>query len=232
MTSTYAEEESLVQQASAAYTANEFATIAAAVRHFGACYDRVKNRVNGCVSRSNRPPTNLLLSTVEEEGLLIWLRRWDALGTRATIQELEWECNCILASRHVDSSDPPLCGDHWTTHFLRRHPEFSLHTENSKEFERQAAEDPITLAAWFEEYRRTIGVYDIMVGDTYNYNETGVRLGIGKKEKVITTISKVLRITAAKNTNRESATIAETISSNGVVLPPLVILAGKTIQKR
>ena len=30
MTSTYAEEENLVQQASATYTANEFATIAAA----------------------------------------------------------------------------------------------------------------------------------------------------------------------------------------------------------
>jgi hypothetical protein len=232
MTSIYAEEESLVQQASAAYTANEFTTIAAAARHFGTRYDCVKNRINGCVSYSNRQPTNLLLSTVEEEGFLIWLQHWDVLGTHATIQELEWECNCILASRHTGSGDPPLCGDHWTTRFLQRHPEFSLRTENPKELERQAAEDPIALAAWFEEYRRTIGVYDIMVGDTYNYNEIGVHLGIGKKEKVITSISKALRITAAKYTNQESATIAETISGDGTVLPPLVILAGKTIQKR
>ena len=69
----YAKEESLVQQASAAYTANEFATIAAAVRHFGAYHDRVKNHINGRISRTNWQPTNLLLSTVEEEGLLIWL---------------------------------------------------------------------------------------------------------------------------------------------------------------
>ena len=73
MTSIYAKEESLVQQASAAYTANEFATIAAAVRHFGAHYDCVKNRVNRRISRTNRQPTNQLLFTVEEEGLLIWL---------------------------------------------------------------------------------------------------------------------------------------------------------------
>ena len=73
MTSTYTEEESLVQQASAADTANKFATIAAAARHFGAHYDRVKNRINRRVSRTNRQLTNLLLSTVEEEGLLIWL---------------------------------------------------------------------------------------------------------------------------------------------------------------
>ena len=71
MTSTYAEEESLVQQASATYTANEFAIIAAAARHFGVYYDRVKNYINGGVSRTNRQLTNLILSIVEEEGLLI-----------------------------------------------------------------------------------------------------------------------------------------------------------------
>ena len=53
MTSTYVKEESLVQQASAAYTANEFATIAAAARHFSTHYDRVKNYINGRISRTN-----------------------------------------------------------------------------------------------------------------------------------------------------------------------------------
>ena len=67
------------------------------------------------------------------------------------------------------------------------------------------------------------------MGDIYNYNEIGVRLGIGKKEKVIITISKALRITAVKDTSWESATVAETISSDGAILPLLVILAGKTI---
>jgi hypothetical protein len=66
------------------------------------------------------------------------------------------------------------------------------------------------------------------VGDIYNYNKTGIRLGIGKKEKVITAL-KAFRITAAKDTNRESATVIEMISSNGVIGPLLIILAGKTI---
>ena len=123
------------------------------------------------------------------------------LKTRTTIQELKWECNCILISHHTNPGDPPLCGDHWITRFLQQYPKFSLHTKNPKELEKQAAEDPIALAVWFEEYNRTVGIYNIVVGDTYNYNETGVRLGIGKKEKVITTISKALRITAAKDTS-------------------------------
>ena len=40
-----------------------------------------------------------------------------------------------------------------------------------------------------------------MVGDIYNYNKTGVDLGVGKKEKVIITISKPFRITAIKDTS-------------------------------
>jgi hypothetical protein len=46
-----------------------------------------------------------------------------------------------------------------------------------------------------------VGIYNIIVGDIYNYNKTGVRLGVGKKEKVITAISKPLRITAVKDTS-------------------------------
>ena len=68
------------------------------------------------------------------------------------------------------------------------------------------------------------------MGDTYNYNETGICLSAGKKKKVITA-SKAFWITAAKDTSRKSAIIAEVISGDGAVGPPLVILAGKTIQK-
>ena len=56
------------------------------------------------------------------------------------------------------------------------------------------------------------------MGDIYNYNKIGVRLGIGKKEKVITTI---------KDTSWESTTVIETISSNSAILPLLIILASK-----
>ena len=76
-----------------------------------------------------------------------------------------------------------------------------------------------------------MGIYNIVVGDIYNYDETGVCLGIGKKEKVIITIFKALRIITAKNISWESATIAKIISGDSAVLPLLVILASKTIQK-
>ena len=67
-----------------------------------------------------------------------------------------------------------------------------------------------------------------MVGDIYNYNKTGIRLGVGKKEKVIIAL-KAFRITTVKDTSRKSATVIEVISSNRAVGPPLIILVGKTI---
>ena len=73
-----------------------------------------------------------------------------------------------------------------------------------------------------------VGLYKIIVGDIYNYNEMGIHLGTGKKEKVITAL-KAFRITAVKDTSHESATVAEVISSNRAVGPPLIILVGKTI---
>jgi hypothetical protein len=46
-----------------------------------------------------------------------------------------------------------------------------------------------------------VGVYNIIIGDIYNYNEIGVYLNIGKKEKIIITVFKAIRITTAKNTS-------------------------------
>jgi hypothetical protein len=69
----------------------------------------------------------------------------------------------------------------------------------------------------------------VEIGDTYNYDETGVRMGIGKKEKVIIISTAGLRITVGKDINRELATIGETISGDGCFILPIVILSGVMI---
>jgi hypothetical protein len=64
MTSNPLEDEAKVQKAFAAYTANEFPSIAAAARYFCAKYDRVKNRVNGLPAQPGLPAYNLLLTPI------------------------------------------------------------------------------------------------------------------------------------------------------------------------
>ena len=145
-----------------------------------------------------------------------------------TVQKLKWECNCILMVCYLGLLELFTCGDYWTNRFLKRHPEFSLYTENPKELKRQAVEDPIVLLQWYQDYNNTVGLYGIKVGYIYNYNKTGIRLRRGKKEKVIMA-SKAFQITAAKDINCESSTVAEVISGDGVIGPLFIILASKII---
>ena len=62
--------------------------------------------------------------------------------------------------------------------------------------------------------------------DTYNYDETGVRLGIGKKEKVIVEATRG-RIESGIITTCESCILGECISVDGDVALPLLVLKGK-----
>ena len=71
MTSNPLEDEAKVQKAFAAYIAHKFPSIAAAVCHFHAKYNRVKNRVNGLPIQPGLPTYNLLLTLYKEKGLLI-----------------------------------------------------------------------------------------------------------------------------------------------------------------
>jgi hypothetical protein len=128
------------------------------------------------------------------------------------------ECNYILSRRVRDESihDIRTCGEHWALRFLKAHPQYVVRVDNPKELAREAAEDRVALATWFEELNRTVGIYDIEVRDTYNYDETGIRLGIGKKEKVIFEATRG-RIESGTTTNRKSCTLGECISADGDV---------------
>ena len=59
-------------------------------------------------------------------------------------------------------------------------------------------------------------------------DELGVRIGQGKKEKVLIIYNKAARCKAGKAFSRKSVTVTETICADGHVIPPLIIFKGKT----
>jgi hypothetical protein len=101
--------------------------------------------------RQERPLANMLLTYNKEQGLILWLHHQDALKVRAIRLELQYEVDCILADRHTGPGFLRTYSEHWVRRFLKRHNVFKLHSENPKEIERQAAEDPDALAMWFQE---------------------------------------------------------------------------------
>ncbi len=210
----------------------EYPSIAEATRENPDLYGRVKNRVAGRTSRSDRPATNRLLSDTEEEGIMLWITRLNDIGQRPGISMLERFVNRILADRHTDSTKPPpTCGTKWATRFCKRQ-KVALRTEVPKEAKRQAAEDPVLVKEWFDALGRDIEKYAVQHEDMYNMDESGVRIGQGKKEKVLIIHNKAARCEAGKAFSRESVTITETICADGHIIPPFIIFKGKTHQMR
>ncbi|KAF2434299.1 hypothetical protein EJ08DRAFT_646723 [Tothia fuscella] len=133
--SAYAEEEVKVQAAIASYKAGEYKSVAAAAAAHNAKYDRVKGRMGGRISKSQRPGANKLLTEEEEKGLLLWMTDQDNRGHGFTKPQLERECNNILLTRPWDRSTantPKKCGEHWAYRFVDAHPPFRLRLEHPK----------------------------------------------------------------------------------------------------
>ena len=66
----------------------------------------------------------------------------------------------------------------------------------------------------------------IKVRDTYNYNKIGIRLGIGKKEKVIIEVIRG-RIKSGITITRKSYILRECISIDSNIILLLLVLKGK-----
>ena len=64
-----------------------------------------------------------------------------------------------------------------------------------------------------------------MEDDTWNMDETGFRIGVGKNQMVVTRRRRVTYL--GLPTNRESATAIEAISATGAYTPAFLVLTGK-----
>jgi hypothetical protein len=79
------------------------------------------------------------------------------------------------------------------------------------------------LEEWFNLYKNVRDRYGILNEDTWNMDETGFCIGVGRDQFVITKQKKQLYLGIP--TNRESATAVETISGSGNYIPTFLILA-------
>ena len=84
--------------------------------------------------------------------------------------------------------------------------------------------DPDELLRHFERFRDVRDKYGIHITDTYNFDETGFRIRVGRAQRIITRDAH-RKAYIPDPDNRESFTAIETISGDGHVLPPMLILS-------
>ena len=82
----------------------------------------------------------------------------------------------------------------------------------------------------FDALGRDIKKYTVQYKDIYNINKLGIRIGQGKKEKVLIIYNKVVRYEAGKAFSYKSTIITEMICADSYIILPLIIFKGKTYQ--
>ena len=182
----------------------------------------LRDRLAGCISKSDWKPVNRNLTTSEESAILQHILDLDSRGFPPTKDALRDMANKLLKER---GSNP--VGKNWPDAFLKRTPE--LKKRWSRPYDRQRAlnEDPDTIRAWFELVRNTKAKYGIQDEDTFNFDETGFMMGVITSQLVITGSERRGKRKVIQPGNREWITVIQGICAAGWAIPPFTIYAGK-----
>lgn len=181
-------------------------------------------------SRQERPGSNHRLSDDQELAVCQYLDRMDNIGTSARLQMVTSCANTILRNAHTSPSPPPVVSNQWANRFLNRHPEYFGRKQKSIDSDRKNAHQPENILAWFAKYHAVCEEHSIQPCDQYNFDETGFHIGIGRDQWIITR-DPTCQAYLDTATNRTLVTVCETISEDGGVLPPMVILPGAIYQE-
>jgi len=222
----YSEVENRIQQAIVELNGEIKPNITAVAREFEVPMHRLRARFQGRQSRQDRPPTNRKLSEDQEEGLCQYLTGLDEIGIAPRYSHLNKYANSILARSDDDpTSSPPTVSAAWTQRFLKRHSEFHPRKQKTLDINRKCAHHFDDIKEWFQRYQDIREKYGILDTDSYNVDETGFQIGIGRDQWIITR-EPTRPMYLASSSNRELVTVMETVGGDGSVLPPLVIIPG------
>jgi len=218
--------EARIEKVIAEVKEEEKPNVAALARRFDLPEQRLRARLRGRLSRQQREVTNRRLFTDQELALCQYLDRLDELGIPPRFCHISSYANSILLEVQTDSADaPPKVSSTWTRRFLQRNPEYHVRKQKTLDVERKRSHDAEELGNWFERYKVLVEEKGIQRAVIYNFDETGFRIGIGHDQWVVTRDAK-RPLTQASSSNRELVTVIETISGDGGVLPPMIIVPG------
>ena len=186
---------------------------------------RLQASCEDCQSEQEWPAANRKLSEDQEIGVCQYLDRLDVVGTSARLQMVTGCANSILQQAHTVPSPALVLSKQWLRHFVTRHPEYSIGKQHAIDADRKNGRDAEDIHNWFERCQVVCKEYTIEIGDISNFDATGFGIGIGRDQWVITR-DPYSRCFLGSSTNRELVTVCETISCDGIHLPPMIIIPG------
>ncbi|EED20088.1 conserved hypothetical protein [Talaromyces stipitatus ATCC 10500] len=210
----YKKQELAIKIATEELAAKKFKNIKDAARAHAIPYTTLYNRVKGRASKSTRKATNRLFTEYQERALKAWLAYLDNIGVPLTTELLKTQANLILRNITPLGDVPRVVGPNWANRFFERlGTDYARIVQKPMDPNRFNAQDFGVLQTWFDRLKIEIDTYKITPSNIFNFDETGFRLGQGKREAVITAYERNEVIDSAGS--RESITIIECINVLG-----------------
>jgi hypothetical protein len=206
-----------------AFKRHQFKTLRAAAAAFSVSQDTLRRRRDGKPSRRDTIPPRQNMTPMEESVIIQHIIDLDSRGFSPTPKNVAEMANILRDRRNLAHVGP-----NWATRFIKRTPELKSRFSRKYDYKRALCEDPKVIQAWFALVHNTITKYGIASDDIYNFDEIGFQMGVASTVKVITAAERRQNPKRVQPGNREWATVIESISAEGQVLPPFIILKGRT----
>jgi Tc5 transposase DNA-binding domain len=113
----------------------------ASIRHiaskYAICYETLRKRTKGAISKVEASQAMQLLSAGEEESLVGWIKQLGEWGWPPRVLQLRKMATEILAAKGYKEE----LGVHWTDRFFQRHPELKAKFYRGLDRQRALASD-------------------------------------------------------------------------------------------
>jgi Tc5 transposase DNA-binding domain len=197
-----------------------------AARIYGVHKDHVRRRfLEKTASLCDNGGHNKCLNDEEDRALCAYIDFADEIGLPIREKTFIVAANSILRKHYSNS---PSASKMWASRWLSRHPEYNKKYRKPLAAIRKNIHDIEGLERWFSKLQTIREEYGIVDQDIHNMDETGFRIGVGRKHKVITRAG-CKRQYLADPDNRDYVTSIESISTAGESHAPMLILKASII---
>ena len=240
--SDYFEVEERLREALSYKRAHPKASLRFLAGQFKVDKNRIHRWLKGQNSRSTRPPTNQKFDKDQDLALCWYIKSLYQIGVSLCYKAIAQAANQILAASHYFDSPPPTVGEHWSSRWLKSHPQYTVVKEKPIESEQQRAMETEDICQFFRRFEHAQAEHQIDAVDIWNMDESGFRAGVGRGQWVVVSVVKDQGQGQNKRVNHqfthligsvestEHITVIETISAGAVTIDLFIIIKRAVIQ--
>ena len=195
-------------------------------QRWGISRSTIFSQIHGSQSQQQGAEALQRLSLYQKRQLCEWARIQDSLGLAASHNQLKEFAQRILATQGDHQPLGKIC----ITGFLRRNPEIKTIRGKRIDSKRINGASTDRIKAFFA-LLDLPEIEKIQPQHRYNMDETGILEGQGSNGLVLGVSEKAIIIKKQPG-SRTWTIIIECISATGIVLKPLVIFKGKSVQQQ